>query len=280
MQSTDLNLINLLFSDFQTTFNGGVLSIHGQHLNIYSCIFSNICSPTTGGSLYLIKCKFFLKCSKFFNCYATGTSENGGNAFYIDGDELNISFLLIDHCGPTSTQRGDSSLLSKNNYFSILYYNSTWNYGIVGCSCFSVHYSPLFSYVKFSQDMDCEDNFVFETFYNQYSINFTNIINSSSCTYSIFWTSSNNTLVLDSCIFINPKLKFEYHDYSIISINCFSDTDIPLAYTKTNFLTINNFYVNFLNNFCSFSPQFIHSCIIFSEILHSSSISPFLFIII
>jgi hypothetical protein len=173
---------------------------------------------------------------------------------------LNISFLSIDHCGPTSTQGGDSTLISKNNYFSILYYNSTWNYGVLGASSFSSHYATPSSFVKFSQAIEGNDYDVFESISQQYFINFPNIINSSSSSSSIFWTSSNNMLVLDSCIFINPHIKFDTYDRIIISINCFSDTDIPLAYTKTNFLTINNFYITFLNHFCLFSHKYIKSC--------------------
>jgi hypothetical protein len=238
MLTNSVILTNNIYQNLASTGQGGVMLISKKNVLIISCFFHKNSSPSTGGCIYFSSSNCLIKCSTFSNSYATLQSDNGGNAIYITGNEFNLSFSLIDHCAPTSTTCGDSSLLTFNCYFCIVNLNSTSNIGNRGSSSFAGFSCKPNSLVKYIQAISGTDYIVMESATNHYSVYFTNFINCTHHYRGLFWLRAHDQMTIDSCIFINPHTTVSANgNYRLIFINCYSNSDISTYFPRRDPIT-------------------------------------------
>lgn len=238
-----VSVICSYFVDISKTGNGGAIEISEKRLFVSFSYFTNLSVTTHGGSIYAENshCKVAKTC--FYGTYSTKHQDNTGcgNAIYIVsgvflGDNINVR-----RCGITEDLCTDSSVKTLNNEAKVQNYNSTYNFGINGAAGISIIGAVSGSYIRFINVVDTFDTDAIESsaLFTAYSCNF---INTSGCISFFLYSSSDNTIKFDTCVFIETKSPFSSSNKACLLVNCIADTSITGMSYKENpdtiFITI------------------------------------------
>ena len=244
----DINIHDSIYKNINKEGKGGAVQIESEDvkIRIFSCIFEEIKTTDSGGSLLLRTNLNDIQDSLFYRTFSSGLNNDViiGNALYVLSGETKFNNNEVSLCGYLHNECADSSIRFERKC-EITNHNASSNCGVLGGAGFALR-GESNSIIRFINVIDPDDGYAVENDNLENEFSLINIINSNKCAWATIYLIEDDVLLLKNCTFINSHDPFSHTSNKFKAFDCYSDSSINSISLDVDPQTINVIiYLNF-----------------------------------